>query len=79
MVVVPHLGDQPYWGQRMRALGVAPAPIARPKLTADRLARAIAAASSDDGMRRRAEELGRRIGEEDGVAVAVRLVERYLG
>jgi UDP:flavonoid glycosyltransferase YjiC (YdhE family) len=78
MVVVPHLGDQPYWGQRMRALGVAPAPIPRPKLTAERLGRAIAVASSDEGMRRRAGALGREIGADDGVAVAVRLVERYL-
>ena len=79
MVVVPHLGDQPFWGVRMRALGVAPPPIARPKLTAEKLARAIRTVSSDEGMRRRADDLGRRIRAEDGVATAVRLLGRYLG
>ena len=79
MVVVPHLGDQPYWGQRVQALGVAPAPIARPKLTAERLARAIRTACSSEAMRSRAGELGAKIRDEDGVAVAVRLLERYFG
>jgi UDP:flavonoid glycosyltransferase YjiC (YdhE family) len=40
-VVVPHLMDQPWWALRLRALGVAPEPIARPRLDAPRLARAL--------------------------------------
>ncbi len=40
-VIVPHLFDQFYWGPRAQALGVAPAPIPKPKLDAARLAEAL--------------------------------------
>jgi UDP:flavonoid glycosyltransferase YjiC (YdhE family) len=78
MVIVPHLGDQPYWGRRMRELGVAPTPIPRPKLTVESLAGAIAAAASDAAMRERASDLGTKIRAEDGIGEAVRTIERYL-
>jgi sterol 3beta-glucosyltransferase len=78
MVVVPQLGDQPYWGQRMHALGVAPKPINRPKLTSERLAGAIGKAVSDSVMRKNAAELGAKIRVEDGIADAVRLIDRYV-
>jgi sterol 3beta-glucosyltransferase len=78
MVVVPHLGDQPFWGRRVNALGVAPKPIARPKLTASSLAEAIRVAAADAEMRRKAAELGAAIRAEDGIGVAVGLAEGYL-
>jgi sterol 3beta-glucosyltransferase len=78
MVVVPHLGDQPYWGQRMHALGVAPKPITRPKLTPEGLANAIGKATSDAAMRKQAADLGTKIRAEDGIADAVLLIERYV-
>ncbi|WP_438000316.1 glycosyltransferase [Sorangium sp. So ce185] len=77
-VVVPHLGDQLYWGRRVEELGVGPRAIPRPRLTAEALAAAIHAAATDAGMRRRAEELGRKIGGEDGVATAIGHIERRL-
>jgi UDP:flavonoid glycosyltransferase YjiC (YdhE family) len=40
-VIVPHLFDQFYWGPRAQALGVAPAPIPKSKLEAERLAEAL--------------------------------------
>src|SRR5690606_35862025 len=46
-VVVPFLFDQPFWGARIEALGVGPAPIPRKQLTAARLAGAIHRAVSD--------------------------------
>jgi sterol 3beta-glucosyltransferase len=73
-IVVPFHGDQPFWGQRVAALGAGPAPIPRRKLNADRLARAIDAALSDAAMRGRAAELGTRIRAEDGIARAVSLI-----
>jgi UDP:flavonoid glycosyltransferase YjiC (YdhE family) len=33
MVIVPFMGDQPYWGRRARELGVSTALIRRKKLT----------------------------------------------
>lgn len=76
-IVVPFHGDQPFWGMRVAALGVGPAPIARTRLTAERLASAITA-TNDAEMRRRAAELGAKIGSEDGVTRAVEHIEKSL-
>jgi UDP:flavonoid glycosyltransferase YjiC (YdhE family) len=76
-IVVPFFGDQPFWGQRVAALGVGPAPIPRQKLTADALAQAIQHATTDTTMQRKAAELGAKIRAEDGVAEAVKQIERY--
>src|SRR5262249_15844480 len=46
-VVVPHLGDQPFWGRRVQALGVGPKPIKRNRLTSSALAEAIVEATSN--------------------------------
>jgi len=40
-IPVPHFGDQFYWGHALHRLGVAPRPIRRSRLTAERLAAAI--------------------------------------
>jgi len=77
-VIVPHLGDQAFWGQRVYALGVGPKPIARHNLTASGLAAAIRAAITDQQMRRRAEELGEKLRAEDGISQAVELIEQHL-
>lgn len=77
-VIVPHLGDQAFWGQRVYALGAGPKPISRTKLTALGLAAAIAAATTSNDMKRRAEELGAKIRAEDGIKQAVDMIEKYL-
>jgi UDP:flavonoid glycosyltransferase YjiC (YdhE family) len=74
-VVIPHIIDQLYWGERVEGLGVGPAAIRRADLTADRLARALIQAIEDAEMRRRAADLGARIRAESGVATAVRWIE----
>lgn len=76
-IVIPFFGDQPFWGQRVADLGVGPAPIPRPKLTAERLAQAIQQAVSNQAMRQRAAELGAAIRAEDGVARAVAVVQDF--
>lgn len=73
-LVVPFLGDQPFWGQRVHALGVGPAPLPRAKLTPSRLAAAFAM-MEDRSMRDRASDLGARIRAEDGIGNAVRILE----
>ncbi len=40
-VTVPYFGDQAFWGRRAHALGVAPAPLKRSRLTSGRLVRAL--------------------------------------
>jgi hypothetical protein len=75
-VVVPFTMDQPFWASRVTALGVGPAPIPRRALDADRLARALTIAVTDDAMRDRARALGDLLRKEDGVAEAVSRYER---
>jgi UDP:flavonoid glycosyltransferase YjiC (YdhE family) len=78
-IVVPLFADQPFWGERVRALGVGPRPIMRPALTAECLASALAQALGDAGMRERAARLGAALRAEDGVATAVAVVDRLTG
>ncbi len=73
-VVVPHAADQPYWGRRMAALGVAAPPIARKDLTPSRLRAALEVALSPEA-RRTAYALGEQVRAEDGAAEAAELVD----
>ena len=74
-VICPFFGDQPFWGRRVRDLGVGPSPIPQRRLTADGLAKAIQAAVDDPQIRSRADALGRAVRAEDGVATAVRQLD----
>jgi sterol 3beta-glucosyltransferase len=78
-VVVPFAFDQPFWGARLKALGLGPQPVPVKKLTADRLAEAISTAVTDKGMRERAKSIGQAIRAEDGTGNAVNVIRRYLG
>lgn len=75
-VVVPHVGDQRYWGARLERLGVAPPPIEAKNLRGGRLAASVLAAAADPRLRARATELADQLRGEDGVAAAVELLER---
>ena len=72
-IVTPFFGDQPFWGQRVYALGVGPRPIPRPRLTAAGLAAAITAAT-DPAMRQAAARLGEKIRADDGPAQAAEVL-----
>ena len=74
-VLVPFFGDQPFWGRRVAALGVGPAPIPKKDLTAARLAAAVTVATTSASVRRKAEALGEAIRAEDGLGRAVRFIE----
>lgn len=77
-VVVPFAGDQPFWAERLRRLGVAPPPLDARKMTARQLSTAIELAERP-AIRERARELGEAMREEDGLAVAVDEIERLTG
>ncbi|MCB9460391.1 MAG: glycosyltransferase family 1 protein [Anaerolineaceae bacterium] len=77
-MIVAHMGDQPYWGRRIKELGVGAAPIRRHKLTVDTLAKGIIEMTSDPQMRQRAADLGARLQAEDGVAKAVATIGQML-
>lgn len=76
-IIVPFAGDQPFWADRLHRLGIAPPalPAARPR------AGAFAAAFEfvdQEPVIARAAALGRRMGQEDGLATAVAAIEREL-
>jgi sterol 3beta-glucosyltransferase len=78
-VVVPFIVDQPFWGARVRALGVGPEPVPMKALTARRLAEAVQRAVTDPGLRQRAQQLGAALRAEDGLSCAVAQVRQVLG
>jgi len=75
-VVVPFTADQPFWGRRVHAIGAGPKPILVKKLSVVNLIHAIAKAD-DHVVRKRAQDIGQRIGSEDGVMQAVELIESH--
>ncbi|GAB4529032.1 MAG: glycosyltransferase [Anaerolineae bacterium] len=77
-IVIPFMGDQPFWGQRVLDLGVGPNPIPRKKLSVETLAQAIDQAVHDTAMRERAAALGSRIRAEGGMENAVRIIQTLM-
>lgn len=76
--MVPHLGDQGYWGRRVARLGAGPLPVPRRQLTEASLARlitSVAEGAEAVGRRRRAGELSARLDAERGTAVAADAVQ----
>lgn len=76
-VICPLGVDQPFWGERVARLGAGSAPIPLKKLTAVKLAAAIAKALEPD-MRASAESLGRQIRAENGAEKAARTIYNLL-
>nr|GID88016.1 hypothetical protein Ade03nite_69400 [Actinoplanes derwentensis] len=74
-VCLPFTADQPFWAQRVAAIGAGPPPLHRRALTPGRLAAAIASAG---GYREGAALIGSRLATEDGVSQAVAEIERRL-
>jgi len=73
-IIVPHIGDQPFWGKRVAALGAGPDPIPVKQLTTQRLVAALEQAD-EQAIRVRAQEVGRLIQQEDGVGEALHVIE----
>ena len=74
-VVVPHVGDQRYWADRLHRLGVAPRPFALDRLDGSALADAIETTMIDQPMRARAEDLAAAMATEQGVEAAISALE----
>ncbi|HEX2675905.1 MAG TPA: glycosyltransferase [Polyangiales bacterium] len=60
-LVVPHIADQFYFGNRVKELGIAVPPVTRPKLTTELLTERLLALKNDSAMRERAAALGEKI------------------
>ncbi|MGH2402310.1 MAG: glycosyltransferase, partial [Candidatus Limnocylindria bacterium] len=74
-VVIPHIGDQRYWADRLRRLGAAPPPVASKGLEGVALAEIVRAAADDRPLREAARQLAARMAGEDGIGAAVGLLE----
>ena len=76
-VIVPFFGDQPFWGSIVSKAGAGPPPIPHKQLTADKLVAAIRCALEPE-TRQRAEELGAKINQENGLDAGVESFHRQL-
>ena len=78
-LICPFIADQPFWGMVVHARGAGPQPIPQRRLTAPRLAAAIATMVQDRDMQRRAAALGEQIRGEDGVAEGIAILCAAVG
>ena len=76
-LVVSFAADQPFWGARVHAIGAGPQPIDVKELTTDKLVAALIEIDGD-ALRNGAQAMGRKIRAEDGVGVAISLIEKYV-
>ena len=78
-IIIPHILDQYYWGDRIHRTGLGPRPIRRSLLTAKRLADAISESLSNDVFQGRAKQVAGIIQGQDSIGHAVRLIESEFG
>lgn len=72
-VIVPFIADQPFWGAQLHRRGLGPAPIPQRRLTAERLASALAEASAHEAA---VASVAERMSHEDGTGTALAVLER---
>lgn len=77
-LVVPFLGDQPFWGARVHALGAGPAPLPARNLCTGLTGR-LGDLVHTDSYASRANEVGAAIRTENGLAVGVHVLEQITG
>ncbi len=77
-LVIPIMADQPFWGRRLAALGVAPPMIPPKKVTPEGIVAALRAMTQDTAMRQRAADYGALLRAEDGLGAAVSLIEQHV-
>jgi len=75
-LVCPVLGDQPFWGDRVRDLGSGPRPLRLRRLSADALAAALDDLVANESYKATATRIGDALSSEDGAGEAVRVLER---
>jgi sterol 3beta-glucosyltransferase/vancomycin aglycone glucosyltransferase len=74
-VVIPHIGDQAFWADRLYRLGAAPRPLAPRKLTVESLAPRLREAAISTALRAGAARLATLVRAESGLASSIRLLE----
>jgi len=77
-VIVAHIADQFFWGAELERMGMAGKTLRRKGLRAKALAHEIRHVLAQPGMEERSREIARRMAQEDGVGMAVGLIEKRL-
>jgi UDP:flavonoid glycosyltransferase YjiC (YdhE family) len=75
-IVIEHVTDQAFWGGLLHRAGITPPLLHRRTVTAEKLARALTAVLNSTAMRERAQAIGERMRQENGVARAIELIEK---
>jgi len=75
-IIVPHILDQYYWGQRVFSCGLGPKPIRRSQLTAERIANAINQCVCGPGYYDRTSRIAEEIEKQDSLRLAVDYIEK---
>ena len=78
-LIVAHMADQFFWGAELERLGVAGRSLKRQTLSPGGLAKAIGEVLDHPEMAARASLIGQQMSKEDGVEVAIHLIEEDLG
>ena len=76
-IVVPFTADQPFWGNRVYAIGAGPKPILVKNLSVEKLTHAILEAE-ENSLCKRAQVIGQRIRSEIGVSDASGMIESHI-
>jgi sterol 3beta-glucosyltransferase len=75
-IVIPFMGDQPFWGERVYAIGAGPKPILVQDLTLENLSQAIVE-SEKESIFKNAQIIGQQVSKEDGTGESVKWIEKY--
>jgi UDP:flavonoid glycosyltransferase YjiC (YdhE family) len=76
-VVVEHFGDQSFWGNELKRIGIAGKTLHRKSITAKKLAQELKTVLSSPEIKERAQRTGEIMRKEKGVRKAVKLIEGY--
>ncbi|MBZ0297488.1 MAG: glycosyltransferase [Anaerolineae bacterium] len=77
-LILPQIGDQPYWARRLYELGVSLKPLSRHKLSMESLVSRLDTLVNDTSTQTRATEVGSFIRAENGVHNAVHWIDKFL-
>jgi sterol 3beta-glucosyltransferase len=73
-IVIPHIVDQQFWGERVALLGAGPRPISRRHLSARILEKVLLSVLGNEEMKNKAEDVGECLRKENGVEQAIRAI-----
>lgn len=77
-LICPFFGDQPFWGERVHALGLGPKPLPQKSLTVKSLTERLRQLKHHAQYTQNAQHMGESLKEEHGINQAVTFIESYL-